>query len=315
MKVFIAGATGVLGRRVVPALTKEGHSVVGLARSEGNVALLNHHGAEARNGDLFNRKHIGDLSADCDAILHLATAIPTKTRATRSDWMLNDRIRTEGTDNLVAAAVRNRCRLYLQQSVALLYGNRNGEWVDEQTAIAERQSAMLRSAVEMERIVQKAAADSGLSAIILRCGSFYSHDSAQTVGMFDGIRHGKFPVIGSGRGFWNMVTVDDAAGAIVKTVGAAGGRGAIYNICDDEPVSYKDFVDFIAGELQTQKPRHVPVFLGKLAIGSDLVNVLLSSFRCRNQLAKKELGWQPAFPTYREGIRTELEKWNERNAK
>ncbi len=312
MKVFIAGATGVLGRRVVPALTGHGHHVVGLCRSQVNRAALERMGAEPRFGDMFDGKEIQKVSAGCDAILHLATSIPNVPRPSAKHWRMNDRIRVEGTTHLVDAAVRNDCRLYLQQSVTLLYGDRTGAWVDESAEIPDRQPKILRSASRMEEIVRDRASREGLPAVILRFGSFYAHDSAQTISMFRGMENGRLPVIGNGGAFWNMVHVDDAAVAIVRSLASAGShRGTVLNVCDDEPVQCRDLFNFIADTMGVKRPGKIPGTLARLAIGGDLVTVLLSSVRVRNGKAGREIGWRPAFPTYREGFRQALRLWSE----
>jgi len=153
MKVFIIGATGVLGRRVVKLLTANGHQVVGLSRSRKNADWLSQHGAEPRAGDLFNLEQVCQLSAGCDAFLHLATAIPNKSRSTPTDWAINDRLRRAGTQILVAAALRNHCRLYVQQSITFIYGDTQGAWVDERAPISTHIGGILQSAVDMEQIV------------------------------------------------------------------------------------------------------------------------------------------------------------------
>jgi len=312
VNIFVAGATGVLGRRVVPGLIGDGHHVVGLCRSDNNRHALDRFGAEARPGDLFDREAIQRLSADCDAILHLATSIPKAARPSRKHWVQNDRIRTEGTSNLVAAALRNGCRFYLQQSVALLYGDRDGAWVDESTRVTEHLPGILRSAVRMEEIVLDGVSRDRLPAVILRFGSFYSHDSAQTSAMFAGIGKGRFPVIGRGNSFWNMVHVDDAAAAVVGCVSRRQPPGErMMNVCDDEPVTARDLLGFIAGSLGAKRPGSIPPFLAKLAISPDIVKVLRSSARVKNGRAKETLGWKPGYPTYREGFRQAIELWRE----
>lgn len=310
MRIFVAGATGVLGRRVTRKLLGKGHHVVGLSRSNENAQLLVGLGAEPRMGNLFSNDEVRNLSSDCEAILHLATAIPTKSKATRKDWMLNDRIRREGTASLVAAAVRNNCRLYVQQSVTFLYGDHLGEWVDEKTEISPRQPPVLQSAADMEQLVFSAAVQQGLPAVILRFGSFYAHDSAQTSSMFSAIQNGKFPVIGDGQVYWNMITVDDAADAVISAVEKSGIRpGTVFNICDNEPALYHDIVHFTATALGARKPRSLPAFVAKLAIGGDLVKLLLSSVRCRNAKAREEMGWIPKHGSFRDGITAEIAKW------
>ena len=131
MRVFVAGATGVLGQRVVKLLREAHHDVVGLSRSQSNKEWLEVQGAEARAGDLFDTKRLIEITSDCEAILHLATAIPKKSKSSLADWTLNDRIRTEGTRCLLEAALHHKVKLYLQQSISFLYGDHQGEWVDD----------------------------------------------------------------------------------------------------------------------------------------------------------------------------------------
>jgi nucleoside-diphosphate-sugar epimerase len=312
MKVFVAGATGVLGRRIVPGLIAEGHGVVGLSRSAANDDLLKRFGAEPRPGDIFDRDQMTRLSADCDAVFHFATAIPVRPRPNRRDWTLNDRIRREGTSSLIAAAVTNRCRLFLQESITLLYGDRRGDRTDESAEIPVRLPGILTSAARMEKLVLGAAARERLPAVILRFGTLYSHDSPQTASIFRGIRSGRLPVIGKGKAYWNMINSDDAAAAAVGTAGVTDlPPGSVFNICDDEPVTSRDLFDFIAESLGSRRPGSVPAVFAKLALGSDLTRILRSSARCTNAAAKNALGWTPKYPTYREGIRAELGKWPE----
>lgn len=311
MRVFISGATGVLGRRVVERLGQSGHQIVGLSRSQANTEWLSNNGAEPRRGDLFDVDSMRDLSADCEAILHLATAIPTKSRPTRADWATNDRIRREGTRNLIQAALWNTCHLYVQQSVALIYGEQNGDWVEETTPIPEQQAAYVQSAVDMEEIVQEAVDRHNLPAITLRFGSFYSYDSAQTRSMLEMAQKGFFPIVGDGDFYWNPLNVDDAAGAVAAAVeNYENGLGQTFNVCDDEPVTFGDLLNYVAETLGARRPFRIPVFLAKLMLGSDTVEVLRSSARCKNQLVKDTLGWTPRYATYRQGYRAEIEKWN-----
>lgn len=256
MKLFIAGATGVLGKRVVRLLIAGGHQVVGLSRSAANHTWLKEQGAEPREGDLFNQEQMVQLVAGCDGVLHLATAIPNKSRPTLADWAMNDRIRREGTQNLNAAAQQHH-----------------------------------------------------LPAIILRFGTFYSHDSAQTQNMLSLTRKGWFPVIGDGQAYWNMIHVDDAARAVVQAVNNyPQPLPHTFNICDDEPVTYGELVAHLAQTLGARKPLRLPVFLANLLLGSGTVRFLLASARGRNQLAQEKLGWRPHYPTYREGFAAEIQE-------
>jgi nucleoside-diphosphate-sugar epimerase len=309
MRIFIAGATGVLGRRVVHQLIANGHEVIGLCRSAQNSNWLRHQGATPRQGDLFNPEGLIRITDDCDATLHLATAMPTKTRTTARDWALNDRIRREGTENLVAAALRNNHKFYLQQSITLLYGDRDGDWVDESTPLPEKQLDLIQSAVDMEGIVRRAGGD-GLPATILRLGRFYSYDSAHTQSMFQMVKKGLFPVIGKGDFFWHLIDVDDAASAVVQAVGKYHScLDQTFNVCDDEPVLFNTLINFVADTLGARSPFHIPVWLAKLMLGSSMVQAMMLSTRCRNERFKEAAGWQPEFPTYRTGIAAEMKKW------
>lgn len=310
MRVFVCGATGVLGRRVVKLLASEGHQVIGLSRSIQNSEWLSANGAEPRHGDIFNLEQVAGLSADSDVILHLATAIPNKTPNKISDWALNDRLRQEGTRNLIEAALRNRCRIYIQQSVTFLYGDQGGAWVDETTPIPQKISPVLHSAVKMEQIVNQAISDSGLPAVTLRCGMFYSHDSTQTRAMFEMLRRRRFPLIGNGSAYWNLINVDDAAAAVIAAIRShPRSIGQIFNICDDEPVRYRDLLGFLSNQLGAKAPGRIPALIGRLMLGSHALDVITASAQCKNQKAKEILGWAPKYPTFREGMRAEISKW------
>jgi nucleoside-diphosphate-sugar epimerase len=309
MKIFIAGATGVLGRWVLPKLIAAGYQVVGLSRSPQNEAWLQGQQAIPRTGDLFDAAQMVQITADCDAILHLATAIPTKSRTSLQDWQMNDRIRREGARALLAAARQHRCQLYLQQSVTYLYGDRQGAWVDETTPLPAQQARVIQSALDMERLVQAAAAD-GLPTVILRFGTFYAPAAAHTQAMFDALQKGFFPIIGRGDNYWNLTHLEDAATAIVKTVATHQHlQGQTFNVVDDEPVSYQSLMTFLATQLGARKPLHLPVWLGKLAVGAHLVENLMASVRCCNQQFKAATGWQPTYPTYRQGMTAAIAEW------
>jgi len=305
VKIFICGATGVLGRRVVQGLQQAGQQVVGLSRSPENTDWLEKHGADARAGDLFNLEQVCQLSADCQVFLHLATAIPARAGTTREDWAENDRIRREGTRGLVAAALRNHCKLYLQQSITFLYGNQDGAWVDENTPIAARPGGVLQSAVDMEDIVRRAVAEENLPAVTLRFGAFYSYDSGQTRSMFETICAGQYTVPAGGNAYTNCINVDDAAAAVLKIIeNQPDGAARTFNICDDEPASQREIVDFVAAQLGAPRPPDLAQpQAGKAG------NLPAASYRCKNTLAKQTFGWAPAYPTYREGYVAEIEKW------
>ncbi|MCO6479225.1 MAG: NAD-dependent epimerase/dehydratase family protein [Phaeodactylibacter sp.] len=300
MKVFIAGATGLLGKRVIKLLLERGHGVVGLSRSEANRALLSSMGAEARPGNLFDKNEMTAATEGCDAILHLATKIPPKTRTTPKDWRENGRIRMEGADNLTEAAIHNKARLYLQQSILFIYGDQQGRVIDGQTRLAKRQPFPLRSAVAMENIVNAKAREEGLPAITLRFAGFYGPDSAQTQGMIQAVRKGKMPVIGRGDYYYNLIHLDDAASAVAFAVDNHERlMHQAHNVSDFHPATFAEVIHYLAELTGAGKPRHFPAWLGRLFLGGALVEILTNSYQNRtNTLA----GWQPAYPSYREGF-------------
>jgi nucleoside-diphosphate-sugar epimerase len=280
MRVLIAGATGVLGRRVVARLVRAGHQVVAACRSEDARARAAALGADARRCDLFSASEVASAAAGCDAVLHLATAIPNDGRA-RTAWAENDRIRTDGTRALVDGAERAGCAHYLQQSVAFLYA-------------APPLSPILRSAVVMEEIVRA----SRLAATILRFGAFYCADSGQTRDLVARVRRKRMFTIGDGSMYWSLIHVDDAAAACVAALAAPPGQ---YDVVDDEPVTMRALVDEIARLCDAPRPKSVPRLAARIALGRPIYRTLAASLRVDNAAAKAALGWKPAFPTYREG--------------
>lgn len=310
MHVFIAGGTGVLGRRVVRRLLDHGHRVACLARSSVNRVQLLEMGAEPREGDLFRPSEIEAATRGCDAIIHLASAVPTHFPSKLSDWKLNDRIRTTGTESLVCAAIANRCRVLVAQSITSVYGDCHGAWVDETSPRAVNLNGILRSAVEMEQMLDDARRRSNLPAVTLRFGTFYGHDDAHTQQLFELIDQGKFPILGDGETWWNMVQLDDAARAVVAVVEDHERHlGEKFNIVDGQPVHMEGFVSGLAELLEARKPWHVPIWLARLRMGASLLEPLLLSMRCSNDKARKKLRWEPRYPDFRYGFQAALNAW------
>ncbi len=310
MKIFVAGATGVLGKRVVAGLNKLGHEVVGISRSNEDSEIIESEGAEARRGSLSDTYGLAEISCDSDAIINLCAAIPTKSRTRIDDWVLTSRFRTEETANLIAAARRNNCTLFIQESVTFVYGGRHGEWVDETCPPSRNVPTSVKSCVEMEGQIRAAAGRHDLPAIILRFGNIYSSDSEYTALMYRHISEGKYPVIEKGNVYWNLVTADDAAAAVIAAVkNRERNTGKIFNVCDDKPVTYKELLTYIAKLLDAPDPGSIPIFLAKAAMGRRTVDYLLQNVRCVNRRAKEELGWTLTCPTYREGQPREIARW------
>ncbi len=289
MKVFIAGATGALGRRVVPILAARGHAIVGLSRRDENDAALKAMGAEPRRADLFDAASVAKAAEGCDVVMHLATAVPTQPKG--GDWRLNDRIRVEGTKNLLAAAAA--AKLYVQESIALVYGSRPG--LVRETAAIGRPHKWVRSAAEMERLV----AASGRPAAILRCGLLYAADDPRTKWIIERTRARKLPYIGDGDNVTTYVQTDDAAAAFAAVVEA--GKTGTWNVVDDRPVPAKEFLSWLSTQLHVKDPHRLPMALAWLYLGPTFYSAVTASLAVDNTKIKEELGWKPVYPTFREG--------------
>jgi nucleoside-diphosphate-sugar epimerase len=299
MRIFVAGATGVLGRLVVRELVARGHSVVGLARSGANEALLRWLGARPAGADLFDVDSLTHAAAAADVVIHLATAVPTKPRQRRRDWRVNDEIRVHGTANLLEAARRVHARYYLQQSDICVHGGAGDSWIDESSPVVPHR--VLDSAVTMERLVREASRLYGLPAAILRGGSFYHQEARHTQEMVWGLRQGRFPVIGMGASFCSLIHAEDMARACVLAAEAQP-AGETFLVVDDEPARWRDLITHLARVAGGPPPRYLPPFAARLLLGSLTVELATASYRCRNAKLKRQLGWQPRFPTYRDGF-------------
>lgn len=299
MRVFVAGATGVLGRQVVRELLARGHAVTGLARRPENERLLRSLGATPAAGDLFDVESLTRAAAGAEVVMHLATAIPAGPRQHLQDWKPNDRIRTEGTAALLKASRRVGAACYVQQSTVAVHGSAGDTWVDENAPQVPHR--VFDSAVTMERLVRDAGRAHGLPTVILRGGRFYHPEADGTRELLEGLKSGKLPVIGMGDNFWSMVHVEDMARACVA---AAESRpaGETFLVVDDEPVRVRDLFTYLARRVAGPKPRYLPPFPARLLAGSLACELTTESLRCRNAKIKRQLGWEPHFPSYREGF-------------
>lgn len=298
MKIFITGATGIIGKRIVQQLRTLNYEVVGLARSEKNVAQLQALGAIPRRGDLFQAQQLIEITKDCDAILHMATKIPLKTIPKATDWAMNDRIRTEGTRNLITAAEYNGIQTFIQQSVIFTYGDQGGADIYSHTPLPDHFPNNLLSNVEMEDMLIQ---HPKLHYIILRFGFFYSADSAQTQNMLHMAKKGFFPIIGKGHNYLNMIHADDAACAVVHALRHASDlQRSIFNITDFSPIPLREMIMAMAKATGGRKPWRVPKTLARLLMGKAAVDFMTASVRI--QPAEGFGDWKPKYPDFRLGI-------------
>ncbi|HEV7466077.1 MAG TPA: NAD(P)H-binding protein [Candidatus Dormibacteraeota bacterium] len=292
MKVFVSGATGVVGRPAVRLMVEAGHSVTAAARSEEKAALLRTLGATAVIVDLFDPAAVRAAVAGHDAVVNLATHIPTSARAALpGSWAENDRIRREVSRNLVDAALATGATRYLQESVAFLYRDLGDAWIDEDTPLDLPGYA--RTTGDAEASTRRFTATGG-TGVVLRFGMFYGADGHLTVDMVGMARRGVLPFMGP-RGFVSSIHTDDAGAAVVAALRVPAG---VYNVVDDEPLRRSDVAASLAGALGVRTPRIAPRAAGAL-LGS-LSAAMTRSQRVSNRRFRDASGWSPRWRSARE---------------
>jgi nucleoside-diphosphate-sugar epimerase len=305
MKVLVAGATGVVGGALVPALVGAGHEVVGTTRSEAKGERLRAAGAEPLVLDVLDR----DATVEAvrriapDAIVHQATALTGAGNLKKfdQDFALTNRLRTEGTDNLLAAGAT---RFIAQSYTGWPYAREGGPVKTEEDPLDPNVGKEARESLAAIRRLEETV--TGAGGLALRYGAFYGPRTSLARGgdVAEVVRKRKFPIAGSGAGIWSFTHLDDVAAATV----AALERGApgIYNVVDDEPAPVSEWLPELAAALGGKPPRHVPAWMGRLFVGEHGMNMMESTRGASNAKAKRELGWTPVWPTWREGFKRGL---------
>lgn len=295
MRVFLTGATGVVGRRAVPLLVKAGHSVTGVARTPEKELMLARLGARPVGVDLFDPASVLKAVEGHEVICNLATSIPSGTRAMLPfAWRENDRIRREVSRNLVDAALKVGAKRYVQESFALIYPDSGGRWIDEQVPVEP--ARYVRSVMEAERQAARFT-ESGGTGVVLRFALFYGPDSSHTLDMIKFTKKGMAAAFGSPEGYVSSVSTDDAASAVVAALSVPAG---VYNVADDEPVTKREYFAALADSLGVPHPRFPPRFLQYLA--GSMGETLARSHRMSNRLLKEKSGWSPRYRSVREGF-------------
>ena len=305
MRVFVAGATGVLGRRLVANLSNRGHDVLGLSRRPENDATVRQAGGHPRRGDLFNVDSLVSAAEGSEVVVRAATAIPPGVRFRRKDWLPNDRIRTEGTRALLAACGRIHARAYVQEGIVWVAAPEDGSSFDEEARPIPR--LWFGTAEEAERMAQAAGERSHLATSTVRFGTFYCADASQTRYIGERLVRGKVPIVGPGENFWSCTHVDDAAEAMAAVIDAQG--SGIFHAVDDQPVTLANYFETFAEALRAPKPKHVSRWLGRLALGRETLEFLTLSTRTSAARLRRELGWVPRYPTVRDGFRQIVDEW------
>ena len=297
MKVFVAGATGVLGRALLPSLVALGHEVYGTGRTPEKVLAVAQMGATPVRADVLDAERIARAVGDVqpDAIVNLATSIPLKLRVNLDHWKENDRVRLEGSRNLLAAARNPNLRLFVQASADQVCDTQGDGWITEQSPRSSH--AFLHATQEMEDRVRA----SGLPATLLRFSVLMAADSWHTQQSVTALKRGLLPVIGDGGAFVSMVHVADAVQAILLALQKPElAAGQTFNVADNEPARMRDILPYAAQLLHAQPPRTVPPLMAKMVVGALTIDVLTQSHRMSNEKIRNTLGFAPQFPTYRE---------------
>jgi nucleoside-diphosphate-sugar epimerase len=305
MKVFIAGASGVLGRRLVRQFTARGHSVIGQVRSARAESAVREAGGEPRHADLFDAESLSKAAEGCDTVIHAATAIPTKRKPAPADWAMNDRIRRKGTRCLTEAAAKIGAKTYLQQSIAWVARPKDDSEFDEDSPVVP--DPAIQSAIDAEAIALEAGSTDGFTVGILRGGYFYDSESAHTRMIADGLRKRQMPIIGTGDATWAMIHTDDAANAFVAVVEQP--KNGVWHVVDNELVAVRAFLGEFAARLGAPPPRRVPVWLTKWLAGEQAVSYFTRSTRTTNARLRRDFGWNPRYSTYREGLDQIVAAW------
>jgi 2-alkyl-3-oxoalkanoate reductase len=300
MRVFLAGATGAIGSRLVPQLLGRGHQVIGSSRSAEKAERLRALGADPIALDLLDRDAVREAIAASrpDAIVHQATALAGLSDFKHFDrsFAPTNRLRTDGTDALLAAAKEAGVDRFLAQSFAGWPYAREGDPVkSEEDPLDPTPVPAMRETLGAIRHLEQVVVDAG--GIVLRYGGFYgSPDDAQ----LELVRKRRFPIVGEGRGIWSFVHLDDAADATVLAL--ERGIPGIYNIVGDEPAPVREWLPALAAAIGAKPPRRVPRWLARLASGESGVAIMTEVRGASNAKAKDELGWTLRYPSWREGF-------------
>jgi nucleoside-diphosphate-sugar epimerase len=307
MKVFVAGATGAMGKQLVPRLVAAGHEVVGMTRSESKKEMLYELGATPVFADALNPDEVAGAvgRARPDVIVHQLTAIAgLDMRHFDRDFALTNRLRTEGTDHLLAAGRAVGVRRFVAQSyTGWPYARTDGPVKSEEDPLDPTPAREMRESLTAIRHLEAAVTSAEWTeGIVLRYGGFYGPGTSMAPGgeQFEIVRKRKFPLVGDGAGVWSFIHIEDAADATVAAV--EHGKRGIYNVVDDDPAAVAEWLPALAQELGAKKPMRVPRFIGRLFAGEAGVVMMTDIRGASNAKAKRELGWQPRHPSWRQGF-------------
>jgi len=309
MKVLVAGATGAIGKQLLPKLVAGGHEVVGMTRSEAKADEVRALGAEPAIADALDPEAVAAAVAasEPEAIVHELTGLASNLGSLRNldrSFAATNRLRTEGTDHLLSAARAAGVQRFLAQSYAgWPYARSGGPIKDEEAPLDDDPPASARQTIAAIRYLERTVSEAdGLEGIVLRYGGFYGPGTSIAPGgeQLEAIRKRQFPVVGGGAGITSFIHIEDAAEATVAAL--ERGRPGIYNIVDDEPAEVREWLPEVARRIGAKPPWRVPRWVGRLLAGEAATTMMTEVRGASNEKAKRELGWVPGHPSWREGI-------------
>ncbi len=301
MRILVAGGTGVLGRAIIPRLVAAGHDVFGTTRSAARGELIGRAGAQALVMDALNRESVSAAVSEArpEAVIHVLTALPPEGPSKPSDLDATNRLRTEGTANLLAASRAAGVGRFVAESFIGVYGLGGESLLSEDEPLPAVDGAVSSAAAPLRALEEQVLAAGG---IVLRYGLLYGRGVPSTEAAVARLRRRALPLPGGAPGMGTWVHIEDAASATLAALDRADG-GAVLNVVDDEPVSFGDFFRELAGRVGAPRPWSVPVWLGRLLAPYATRLAVEARLSVSNARIRAELGWQPTYATYRDGLR------------
>jgi nucleoside-diphosphate-sugar epimerase len=292
MKIFLAGGTGVVGSRALPALVADGHHVTAVARTEAKADVVRSLGGEPIAVDLFDAAGVAAAVAGHEVVVNLATSIPPLSKAARaSAWTTNERLRTEASNHLVDGALHAGARRYVQESIAFPYVDNGDGWIDEDHPVD--QVGPFTGARDAEAAAARFAADGG-TGVVLRFAQFYAPEASHTRSFNATVRRRVNPFLGPPEGYTSFIHAEDAGSAVVAALRAPSGT---YNVADDEPMTRAEAGRVLADALGVKPPHAVPRVVQAATPAS--AKLLMRSLRVSNRRFKVATGWAPSHPSIR----------------
>jgi nucleoside-diphosphate-sugar epimerase len=299
MKIFVAGATGAVGKPLVSLLVSRGHHVIGTTRKPNKMSAIREAGAEPAIVDALDRNAVlqAVVSARPEVVVHQMTALASMSSLRRfdDDFAQTNRLRTEGTDHLLAAAFEAGAQRFVAQSYTGWPNERQGGRVktEEDPLDANPPKSMTKTLEAIRRLETSVISASGLTGIVVRYGALYGPGTAIASGgeIEEAVRRRRFPIVGGGTGVWSFIHVDDAVSATMLAI--EHGPSGVYNIVDDEPAEVSEWLPGLAQAIGAPTPHGLPGWIGRLVIGEAGVSMMTKARGSSNAKAKRVLNWQP----------------------